>query len=79
MMFEVGQEVSILHETGVFKVLEVEAGSLTLQDEFGFSQKIAPNLVVARKTVSTAKLIVKDNTNSVPTSKKIAPKVRAYY
>jgi hypothetical protein len=40
MMFEVGQEVSILHETGVFKVLEVEAGSLTLQDEFGFSQKI---------------------------------------
>ncbi len=73
MMFEVGQEVSILHETGVFKVLEIEAGSLTLQDEFGFSQKIAPHLVVARKVVSTAKLIVKDNTNSVPTSTKKSP------
>jgi DNA-nicking Smr family endonuclease len=73
MMFEVGQEVSILHETGVFKVLEIEIGSLTLQDEFGFSQKIAPHLVVARKAVSTAKLIVKDNTNSVPTSTKKSP------
>jgi hypothetical protein len=73
MMFEVGQEVSILHEIGVFKVLEIEIGSLTLQDEFGFSQKIAPHLVVARKAVSTVKLIVKDNTNSVPTSTKKAP------
>ena len=73
MMFEVGQEVSILHETGVFKVLEIEKGSLTLQDEFGFSQKIAPHLVVARKAVSTAKLIVKDNINLVPTSTKKSP------
>jgi DNA-nicking Smr family endonuclease len=68
MMFEVGQEVSILHETGVFKVLEIEAGQLTLQDEFGFSQKIASNLVVPRKAVSTNKLIVKDASSSANTS-----------
>ncbi|MEY4351650.1 MAG: hypothetical protein RL078_1729 [Bacteroidota bacterium] len=73
MMFEVGQEVSILHETGVFKVLEIEAGQLTLQDEFGFSQKIASNLVVPRKAVSTNKLIVKDTSNLAPTSTKKSP------
>ncbi|MEY2651985.1 MAG: hypothetical protein RLZZ321_1078 [Bacteroidota bacterium] len=73
MMFEVGQEVSILHETGVFKVLEIEAGQLTLQDEFGFSQKIAPHLVVPRKAVSIGKLIVKDATSPVSTSTKKSP------
>jgi len=73
MMFEVGQEVSILHETGVFKVLEIEAGQLTLQDEFGFSQKIAPHLVVSRKAVSIGKLIVKDATSSASTSTKKSP------
>ena len=73
MMFEVGQEVSILHETGVFKVLEIEAGQLTLQDEFGFSQKIAPHLVVPRKAVSIGKLIVKDATSSASNSTKKSP------
>ena len=73
MMFEVGQEVSILHETGVFKVLEIEDGQLTLQDEFGFNQKIASNLVVSRKAVSTNKLIVKDTTSSASTSTKKSP------
>ena len=73
MMFEVGQEVSILHETGVFKVLEIEAGQLILQDEFGFSHKIAPHLVVPRKAVSIGKLIVKDATSSASTSTKKSP------
>ena len=73
MMFEVGQEVSILHETGVFKILEIEAGQLILQDEFGFSQKIAPHLVVPRKAVSIGKLIVKDATSSASTSTKKSP------
>lgn len=64
MIFEVGQEVSILHETGIFIVLEIEGSSLVLQDEFGFTQKIDSHFVVARKSITAHKIVIKDEQNA---------------
>jgi hypothetical protein len=60
MIFEVGQEVSILHETGVFIVLKIEESNLVLQDEFGFTQQMAKHFVVARKSIASHKIVIKD-------------------
>ncbi len=66
MMFELGQEVSLLHEVGVFIVRSIEGSVLLLEDEFGFEQRVAVGLVVPRKPIKATSIAVKKEDQSRP-------------
>ena len=59
MMFELEQEVSLLHEVGVFVVKSIDHHELVVQDEFGFEQRVAIKFVVPRKPIVAKVLVVK--------------------
>jgi hypothetical protein len=59
MMFELEQEVGLLHEVGVFVVKSIEHHELVVQDEFGFNQRVAIKFVVPRKPIDAKVLVVK--------------------
>jgi hypothetical protein len=58
-MFELEQEVGLLHEVGVFVVKSIEHHELVVQDEFGFNQRVAIKFVVPRKPIDAKVLVVK--------------------
>lgn len=66
MMFELGQEVSLLHEVGVFVVKSIEHHDLVVQDEFGFEQRVAIKFVVPRKPIDTKVVVIKKVDQSRP-------------
>ena len=50
MMFELEQEVSLLHEVGVFVVKSIEHHELVVQDEFGLTARFE-NIKVSVKVL----------------------------
>ncbi|MBM3186325.1 MAG: hypothetical protein FJZ67_08485, partial [Bacteroidetes bacterium] len=58
--FEVGENVSILDESGVFTIKEIQLNKVRIEDEFGFEQWIDLKLVVKRRTISVDRLQKKD-------------------
>lgn len=60
MLFQQFEEVSILHESGVFRVLRAEDTFLWLEDEHGFERKVSVQLVVRRKPIQVEKVPQKD-------------------
>jgi hypothetical protein len=66
MIFQLGQEVSLLHEVGVFIVKSIEHHELVIQDEFGFEQRVAIKFVVPRKPIEAKVLVIKKEDQSRP-------------
>ena len=64
MMFELEQEVSLLHEVGVFVVKSIEHQELVVQDEFGFEQRVAIKFVVPRKPIDAKVVVIKNEDQS---------------
>ena len=60
MSWFVGQEVAVLREAGIFKVLAIEEESLLLEDENGFTYRYMKLEVVLRQPINTDKLSSKD-------------------
>lgn len=60
MSWFVGQEVGVLRETGVFKVLAIEKAHLLLEDEFGFQLRVLKAEVVQRLQVKVSSVANKD-------------------
>lgn len=60
MLFQQFEEVSILHESGIFRVLRAEDSFLWLEDEHGFERKVAAQFVVRRKQIQVEKVPQKD-------------------
>jgi len=62
--FEVGENVSILDESGVFTIKEILQGKARIEDEFGFEQWIDMKFVVKRRSISINRLQKKDETGT---------------
>lgn len=60
--FEVGENVSILDESGVFTIKEILKGKARIEDEFGFEQWIDLKFVVKRRSIIVNRLQKKDET-----------------
>lgn len=69
MNFQQYEEVSILNESGVFRVIRVEGTFLLLEDEHGFERKVSLEFVVRRVQINVHKVPNKDQSN-LNTSKK---------
>ena len=65
MSWFVGQQVSVLHESGIFTIQEILKTQLVLTDEFGFSYTYTKDLVVARQAIDVQKIKNKDQIASV--------------
>ena len=61
MNFQQFEEVSILNESGLFRVLRAEGSFLCLEDEHGLERKIAIEFVVRRKQIQVHKVPMKDH------------------
>ena len=61
MHFQQFEEVSILNESGLYRVLRAEDAFLFLEDEHGFERKIAVEFVVRRKQIQVHKVPMKDH------------------
>ena len=73
MSWFVGQEVAVLREAGIFKVLAIEEESLLLEDENGFTYRYMKLEVVLRQPINTDKLSSKDMEAKSPSvSKNVA-------
>ena len=62
--FEVGENVSILDESGVFTIKEILQGKARIEDEFGFEQWIDLKFIVKRRSITVDRLQKKDETGS---------------
>jgi hypothetical protein len=62
--FEVGENVSILDESGVFTIKEILQGNTRIEDEFGFEQWIDLKFIVKRRSIYVDRLQKKDETGS---------------
>lgn len=60
MFFQQFEEVSILNETGVYRVVRAEDTFLWLEDEHGFERKVSVQFVVRRKQIKVEKVPQKD-------------------
>lgn len=69
MHFQQNEEVSILNEAGIYRVIRAEGTFLWLEDEHGFERKVAVEFVVRRKQINVEKVTNKDNA-TVHSSKK---------
>jgi hypothetical protein len=69
MHFQQNEEVSILNEAGIYRVIRAEGTFLWLEDEHGFDRKVAVEFVVRRKQINVEKVTNKDNA-TVHSSKK---------
>jgi hypothetical protein len=64
MNFQQFEEVSILNESGLFRVLRAEGTFLCLEDEHGFERKVSLEFVVRRKEILVNKVPIKDHVYS---------------
>ncbi|MFM6935007.1 MAG: hypothetical protein ACKOXP_06155 [Flavobacteriales bacterium] len=69
MLFQAFEEVSILNESGVFRVLRAEGTFLFLEDEHGFERKVSLEFIVRRKQITVDKVPAKDRVSSPSTRK----------
>lgn len=69
MHFQKNEEVSILNEAGIYRVIRAEGTFLWLEDEHGFDRKVAVEFVVRRKQINVEKVTNKDN-STVHSSRK---------
>jgi len=69
MNFQLYEEVSILNESGLFRVLRAEGTFLFLEDEHGFERKVSVEFVVRRKQIQVNKVPIKDGLSSATSNK----------
>lgn len=69
MNFQQYEEVSILNESGLFRVLRAEGLFLYLEDEHGFERKVSVEFVVRRKQIQVNKVPVKDDLSTTSSRK----------
>lgn len=62
--FEVGENVSVLDESGVFIIKEIQLTKVRIEDEFGFEQWVDLKFVVKRRSISVERLQKKDETGA---------------
>ncbi len=63
MNFQQFEEVSILNESGVYRVIRAEGAFLCLEDEHGFERKVSLEFVVRRVQMNVHKVPNKDHVN----------------
>lgn len=73
MSWYVGQQVSVLRESGIFIIQEILKTQLVLTDEFGFSYTYTQDLVVARQAIDVQKIKNKDQINSARNQRQKPP------
>ena len=61
MIFQLNEEVSILNEAGIYRVLRAEGTFLWLMDEHGFDRKVSIEFVVRRLQIPVQKVPNKDH------------------
>ena len=71
MQFEPLEEVSILNESGIYRVLRIEAAFFYLLDEHDFERKVSHEFVVRRQKFQVNKIIQKDETERNTTKKAV--------
>jgi hypothetical protein len=71
MHFQQFEEVSILNESGLYRVLRAEGAFLFLEDEHGFERKVALEFVVRRQKIQVNKVVVKDVNETINTNKAV--------
>jgi len=69
MNFQQYEEVSILNESGLFRVLRAEGLFLYLEDEHGFERKVSVEFVVRRKQIQVNKVPFKDDVSATSSKK----------
>jgi hypothetical protein len=69
MNFQQFEEVSILNESGLFRVLRAEGLFLYLEDEHGFERKVSVEFVVRRKQIEVNKVPFKDDVSATSSKK----------
>jgi len=62
--FQVGENVSILDESGVFIIKEIILSKVLIEDEFGFEQWIDLKFVLKRRSISVNRIQKKDESES---------------
>lgn len=76
MSWFVGQQVSVLHESGIFTIQEILKTQLVLSDEFGFSYTYTQDLVVARQAIDVQKIKNKDQITSARNQRQKPPSTK---
>lgn len=61
MNFTIGEQVSILNETGSYKVIGIESTHLVLEDEHGFDRNVPCTMIAKSKPVITRNIVLKDH------------------
>ena len=59
-MFLLGEYISILNETGKYRVLSIQSSFLLVEDEHGFERKIVHGNAVKIASFNTGEIQVKD-------------------
>lgn len=60
MNFIIGEKVSILNETGSYKVIGIESTYLVIEDEHGFDRNVPRIMIAKSKPVITRNVVRKD-------------------
>ena len=60
MNFIIGEKVSILNETGSYKVIGIESTYLVIEDEHGFNRNVPRIMIAKSKPVITRNVVRKD-------------------
>jgi uncharacterized protein YcbK (DUF882 family) len=63
-LFQIGEKVSLLDETGVFTIREFLSGKVIIEDEFGFERLIETRFIVKRKVIAVEEIQQKDMINA---------------
>jgi hypothetical protein len=71
--FQVGEQVSIIDETGVFVIKEIHLQKMKIEDEFGFERIIELRSVVKRRAINSDRVQQKDQ--FINNQLKVNPKV----
>jgi len=58
--FSIGEQISILNETGKYTVISIHITHVVVEDEHGFEQKVPLNLAVKATAVKTTHIVLKD-------------------
>ena len=75
MLFEIGEKVSLLKETGLFIVIEIHTNFAIVKDEFSFERRVQRAELVKRNEVPIKGTIQNKETIQPAKIKKEAPQV----
>ncbi len=70
MQFSTGEWVSLLHETGKFEFLRMDAFHAIVRDEMGFERKVERKFLVKRQPMAGG-VVLKDNVSQKQPSKTV--------